>query len=259
MNALIFAAGLGTRLKPLTDTMPKAMVPVGGRPLIQILIEKLCASGFRNLVVNVHHFADQIENFVSQHDSFGMDIRFSDERSLLLETGGGLRKAAPNFPDAEPILVHNVDILSNKDLGAFYSKCYSRPGKPTTLLTSDRKTSRYLISDGNGRLVGWTNISTGQVKSPYPELMAHDGEVGYFAAAEQPYRLHAFSGIQFFNPCLLPLMQSWEEKFSIIDFYLSICHEQEILLENNPELQLLDVGKLDSIVQAEQFLQNLSA
>lgn len=257
MNALIFAAGLGTRLKPLTDTMPKALVPVGGRPLIQILIEKLYDSGFNNLVINVHHFAEQIVTFISDHYDFGMEIRYSDERRLLLDTGGGLRKGAPTFPDFKPILVHNVDILSNKDLGAFYTKCYNRPGQPTTLLTSDRSTSRYLVSDESGRLVGWTNITTGQIKSPYPELMAHNGEVGYFATEGLPYSIHAFSGIHFFNINLLPLMDSWPKQFSIIDFYLSICHEQTILIDNDPELLLLDVGKLDSIAQAEQFLQSL--
>jgi N-acetyl-alpha-D-muramate 1-phosphate uridylyltransferase len=124
MKAMIFAAGLGTRLKPLTDTMPKALVPVGGKPLLEILIRKLVASGFTEIVINVHHFADQIIRFVEEHDAFGADVRFSDESGKLLETGGGIKKAIPLLLEGgvaeRPFLVHNVDILSNVDLQDFY-------------------------------------------------------------------------------------------------------------------------------------------
>ena len=124
MKAMIFAAGLGTRLKPLTDTMPKALVPVGGKPLLEILIRKLVASGFAEIVINVHHFADQIIRFVEEHDAFGAAIRFSDESGKLLETGGGIKKAIPLLLESgvaeRPFLVHNVDILSNVDLQDFY-------------------------------------------------------------------------------------------------------------------------------------------
>ena len=165
MNALIFAAGLGTRLKPLTDTMPKAMVPVNGKPLLQILIEKLKTIGVTKVVINVHHFAQQIVDFVNVNNSFGIDIRFSDETDMLLETGGGLKKASQLFDDKSPVLVHNVDILSNADLSALYEEA-----KHTTLLVSERQTQRYLLFDDNNRLVGWTNIATGEVKSPYKNL-----------------------------------------------------------------------------------------
>ena len=165
MNALIFAAGLGTRLKPLTDTMPKAMVPVNGKPLLQILIEKLKTIGVTKVVINVHHFAQQIIDFVNANDSFGIDIRFSDETDMLLETGGGLKKASQLFDDKSPVLVHNVDILSNADLSALYEEA-----KHTTLLVSERQTQRYLLFDDNNRLVGWTNIATGEVKSTYKNL-----------------------------------------------------------------------------------------
>lgn len=262
MNALIFAAGLGTRLKPLTDTMPKAMVPINGKPLLQILIEKLKAIGVDEVVVNVHHFAQQIMDFVSGNDSFGISIKFSDETDMLLETGGGLKKAARLFSNDAPILVHNVDILSNADLRALYDSSSS-----TTLLVSWRETQRYLMFDGNDRLVGWTNIATGQVKSPYPDLKAQDGEMGNVVSSpSQPngklymangtsYRLFAFSGIQVFHPSLLPYMESWEGKFSIIDFYLSICDKVEIKCCPNDKLCLLDVGKLDTIAKAEEFLE----
>ncbi len=237
MNALIFAAGLGTRLKPLTDTMPKAMVPINGKPLVQILIEKLKSIGVEEVVINVHHFANQIIDFVKAKESFGITIKFSDETDLLLETGGGLKKAAALFSNKKPILVHNVDILSNADLKALYEDSTS-----TTLLVSQRDTQRYLLFDDDYKLVGWTNIATGQKKGPYEDL-----------DVEKCHKF-AFAGIQVFYPELLPLMDEWEGKFSIVDFYLSICDKWPIYARHDENLHLLDVGKLDTIAKAEQFL-----
>ena len=250
---MIFAAGLGTRLKPLTDTMPKAMVPVGGKPLIHILIDRLKAAGVGEVVINVHHFAQQIGDYVKAHDSFGLDIRFSDETDMLLETGGGLKKAVSLFSDSSPILVHNVDILSNADLTALYSQSRS-----TTLLTSQRATQRYLLFDRDDRLVGWTNMATGAVKSPYEDLRA----IGESSLSIQEkvdrltssYRPLAFSGIQVFYPDLATLMDTWQGKFSIIDFYLSICDKTPIHCAIQPGLRLLDVGKLNSLEEAESFV-----
>ena len=248
MNALIFAAGLGTRLKPLTDTMPKAMVPVNGKPLVQILIEKLKSIGVTEIVINVHHFAQQIIDFVEANDSFGIDIKFSDETDMLLETGGGLKKAARLFSNDKPILVHNVDILSNADLLSLYNNATS-----TILLVSQRNTQRYLLFDKDDRLVGWTNIATGEVKSPFPEIKALENNCQLLTVNCQLNK-YAFSGIQVFHPSLLPLMDSWQGKFSIIDFYLCISDKVDIKCHFDPQLQLLDVGKLDSIVKAEEFL-----
>ncbi len=249
MNALIFAAGLGTRLKPLTDTMPKAMVPISGRPLVQILLEKLRAGRCERVVVNVHHFAEQIIDFVTLHDGFGMDVRISDERDMLLETGGGMKKALPMFADSDssivkPVLVHNVDILSNVDLSAFYSDALQHidAGAKAVMLVSGRTTSRYLLFDDAMRLVGWTNISTGEVKSPYKDL-----------DVERCHRL-AFSGIQVVDHGILHLMSDWDGKFSIIDFYLSVCDKVNIQGFTIDGMQLLDVGKLDTVVKAEEFV-----
>ncbi len=243
MNALIFAAGLGTRLKPLTDTMPKAMVPIDGKPLLQHLLEKLKRAGVSHVVINIHHFAQQIVDFVQANNSFGIDIQFSDETDQLLETGGGLKKAARLFKDDTPILVHNVDILSNVDLADFYTSVMRTEGQPTTLLVSERQTQRYLLADEANRLVGWINVATGQVKTPYTDLDV------------EKCRKVAFSGIQVFHPQLLPLMDCWQGPFSIVDFYLSICHVVEVRLNLCQDLQLLDVGKLDSIREAVYFLQ----
>ena len=182
-QAMIFAAGLGTRLKPLTDTMPKALVPVAGQPLLWHVIMKLKDAGFGRIVVNVHHFADQIIDYLCANDNFGLDIRISDEREQLLETGGGIKKALPLFDPSEPILIHNVDILSNLDLNAL-------PTDAPLLVVSERKTKRYLQFNDTMRLIGWKNIETGEVK----------GCEGHSLA---------FSGIHLFHPSLSPLLADW--------------------------------------------------
>ena len=144
MQAMIFAAGLGTRLKPLTDTMPKALVRVDGIPLIEHVAEKMKCAGVERIVVNVHHFAGQVISFLHDNGNFGMDIRISDESDMLLDTGGGIKKALPMFIPDEPVLIHNVDILSNVDLRWLYEK---HDGADATLLVSRRATKRYLLFD----------------------------------------------------------------------------------------------------------------
>jgi len=171
---MIFAAGLGTRLKPLTDTMPKALVRVGGEPLLAHVIHRLCDAGFTRIVVNVHHFADQVVDYIESHNRFGLDIRISDETESLLDTGGGIRKAASLFDNRSPILIHNVDILGNVDLAGFYAHdervVCPDCGVPhmlvgAQLLVSWRKTLRYLLFNERMLLVGWVNVATGEVKS----------------------------------------------------------------------------------------------
>ncbi len=254
MNALIFAAGLGTRLKPLTDTMPKAMVPIGGRPLLQILLDKLRQNGCKKVVVNVHHFAEQIIDYVAQRADEDMEIRISDERETLLETGGGMKQALPMFADMEeddasPVLVHNVDILNNVDLGAFYADAAlsmreEKADAPVAvMLVSERNTARYLLFNDEMRLVGWTNINTGEVRTPYENL-----------DVERCHKL-AFSGIQVVSPLMLQLMEEWSGKFSIIDFYLSVCDKVIIRGCVIPGMSILDVGKLDTVQQAEEFVK----
>ncbi len=238
-QAMIFAAGLGTRLKPLTDTMPKALVPVGGQPLLWHVVMKLKAAGFERIVVNVHHFAQQIIDYLSANQNFGLDILISDESGKLLETGGGIRKALPLFHRDEPILVHNVDILSNVDVQSLYDRPYPRHAD-AALLVSPRKTKRYLLFDQSDCLVGWTNLETREVKSPYPE----------FAYTQ----MLAFSGIHVIMPELCSLMDAWPDRFPIIDFYLHHCDETDIRCIVKEDLQLLDVGKLDTLEQAEAFI-----
>ena len=239
-QAMIFAAGLGTRLKPLTDTMPKALVPVGGQPLLWHVIMRLKEAGFERIVVNVHHFAQQIIDYLEDNDHFGMDIRISDERERLLETGGGIKKALPLFDQKSPILIHNVDILSNINLNEFYEK-----GKDhdATLLVSHRTTKRYLLFDEAMLLKGWTNIETGEVKSPYKELQLTN------------LNQLAFSGIHIIGPNLYSLFQEMPDRFGIMDFYLQWCAEHPIYGYCQEDLRLMDVGKLDTLHEAEQFLK----
>ena len=240
MNAFIFAAGLGTRLKPLTDTMPKALVPVGGKPLLAHVIEKLKAAGCKKIVINIHHFGDMIIDYVKSQNSFGVEILFSDERQMLLETGGAIKHAVDLLGD-EPFLIHNVDILSNVDLKALIA-AHSKADSAATLLVSKRNSTRALLFSPEGNLTAWTNKTTGEVKSPYSDIDISN------------LNEFAFSGIHIFSPRLFKYFGAYPEKFSIIDFYLNTCKDEKIKAYTQEGLQLLDVGKLDSLEKAEKFV-----
>ena len=256
MKAMIFAAGLGTRLKPLTDNMPKALVPLAGKTLLQWQIERLKAAGITDIVVNVHHFPDMIINYLNEHDNFGCNIQVSDERDMLLETGGGLRKAQKFLTsnlstlDASPILVCNVDILSNIDLSTLIN-AYN-PEEMGVVVVSARDTQRYLLFDANNRLCGWTNVATGEMRGEEAIRQKAKGE---------ELKMLAFSGIQVLNPRIFDRMdavvQAKGDKFSLIDLYLSIA-EKEILRAFIPEnYRMMDVGKINQISEAETFAQAL--
>lgn len=245
MKAMIFAAGLGTRLKPITDTMPKALVPVGGEPLLHHVIVKLREAGYDDLVVNVHHFAGQIKDYLATHD-YGIRIQISDETQELLETGGGIAHAKDLLlPTTDPILIHNVDILSNLDLSWFCSQVRSEA--VSTLLVSDRKTSRYLIFGPDMRLMGWTNVTTGEVRSPYPP------------EALEGCRKYAFSGIHNVSPSIFRAFEKagMPKRFPIMDFYIEQCKNHPFYGVVAKDLKLVDVGKLDSLEQAEEMLKEI--
>ncbi len=252
MKTLIFAAGLGTRLKPLTDTMPKALVPVCGRPLIEHVSRKLRASGVESAVVNVHHFADMIEEWAAAQDIMPMTV--SDERECLLETGGGILHARRYLEGCGHFLIHNVDIISNLDIPWFASQI--REDSMATLLVSDRKTSRYLLFDPDTmRLVGWTNVTTGEIKSPYPDL-----------DMTKCLKM-AFSGIHMMSDTVFDVMDSYvrekgfdpvSPRFPIMDFYLSVCAEKGIYGVVANELELVDVGKLDTLEEAQKAVERMS-
>lgn len=239
MNAFIFAAGLGTRLKPLTDSMPKALVPVSGKPLLAHVIEKLKVAGCKKIVINIHHFGDMIVDYVKSQGGFGIDIVFSDERQMLLETGGAIKHAVELLGN-EPFLIHNVDILSNVDIKALWEE-HLNSGSAATLLVSKRSSSRALLFNSEGNLTAWTNKTTGEIKTPYESVD--------IASLEEL----AFSGIHVFSPSLFKYFGTYPDKFSIIDFYLNTCKAEKIKAYTQEGLQLLDVGKLDSLEKAEEF------
>ena len=246
MKAMIFAAGLGTRLKPLTDTMPKALVPLAGKPLLQWQVEKLRDAGITDIIVNVHHFPDQIIDTIRANNGWGCNIVISDERDQLLDTGGGLKKAISNLQSPisnSPILACNVDILSNMDLRAlissYQSTIYNLQSPMSLLVVSQRETQRYLCFDEQDQLCGWTNIKTGEVKG-------RDG------------RHLAFSGMQILSPDVLARLDEMPEgKFSLIDFYLNVLNEVPLHAYVPENYKMMDVGKIDQIDEAEAFAENL--
>ena len=251
VHGLIFAAGLGTRLKPLTDRMPKALVPLAGKPLLQWQVEKLRDAGITDIIVNVHHFPDMIIDTIRANQGWNCNIAVSDEREMLLDTGGGLKKASRLLMDNgqwtmdnEPILACNVDILSNIDLRALIS-AYERTGV-SQLVVSKRETQRYLCFDEKDRLCGWTNIKTGEVRP-------NNG-----TWTKENTKLLAFSGMQILSPDVLAMLDTMkEDKFSLIDFYLSICEKAELKAFVPNDYRMMDVGKIDQIEEAEIFAESL--
>lgn len=243
---MIFAAGLGTRLKPLTDTRPKALVKVGGQPLLWHVVRRLQQSGFDRIVVNVHHFAQQIVDYLAANGNFGLDIRISDETSLLLETGGGIKKALPLLDPSMPLLVHNVDIFSNANLTALYDDAL-HTSADALLLVSQRQTKRYLLFGEDRRLRGWTNVETGEVKP--------QGDERLLQQLPSLERL-AFSGIHVLSPAAYNLFADMPQRFGIIDYYLKFCNSHSFVGKQQQGLRLLDVGKPGSLLEAVHFLQS---
>ena len=244
MKAMIFAAGLGTRLKPITDTLPKAMVPVCGKPLIEHVSRKLLSFGIEEVVVNVHHFADKIEEWIASQDYMQMQV--SDERKMLLETGGAVLHARRYLEGCGRFLVHNVDIISDLDVKRFEQSVPE--DAMAALLVSERETSRYLLFDPETMLlVGWMNVKTGEVRSPYTDIRPDE------------CRKLAFSGIHIISDKVFDVMEEYSDspRFPIIDFYLSICAEHKIYGVPAKELHMIDVGKLDSLQQAESMAKSL--
>ncbi len=238
-KAMIFAAGLGTRLRPLTDNKPKALVEVSGIPLLEIAIRRLKRYGFREVVVNIHHFGQQIVDFLESKQHFDIQIHISDERELLLDTGGGLKKARSLIGN-HPFLVYNADIISDINLGQLYD-AHLASSALATLATRDRKTSRYLLFNDQRRLVGWTNAKTGELKLPVPAAV---------------YRQRAFSGIHVLSPEIFQFMPD-QQIFSIIDVYLSAAAHRPILEYPHDKDRWIDVGKIPQLKEAPGVLKNL--
>lgn len=227
---MILAAGLGTRLRPLTDDRPKALVTVEGHTLLELAICRLAAAGVGHVVVNVHHFADMMEDYIASH-SWPCRISVSDERVQLLDTGGALRHAAPLFDGRNDVLVHNVDVLSDIDLHALATQ-HRREGNLATLCVSRRTTKRLLAFDAAGCLVGrWDS----------------QGIAGCEALA--------FSGISIVNPHLFDLLPDDRHPYPIIDEYINlVAHGERIAAFLHSPDHWMDVGKPDTLKLAEQWI-----
>jgi NDP-sugar pyrophosphorylase family protein len=240
MQAFILAAGLGTRLHPITDTLPKALVEVQGEPLIKIAINNLVHQGATRIVVNIHHFADKLRNYLQSH-CWNVDILISDESDLLLDTGGGLKKAEPLFLPNEPILVHNVDILTHLNFTEAI-KQHTDSMNLATLVVSQRSTSRQLLFDSKKQLAGWQNCTTGEtkwVKSPT-------------TICEQL----AFSGIAVIQTKLLNQLPEATHPYSIIPAYLSLAKNHRISYFKHNPADWLDVGKPETLQRAQNWIFN---
>ena len=237
MKAIIFAAGLGTRLKEETSDKPKAMVKVGSKTLLQLAIEKLKKEGISEIVVNVHHFSSQVISFLNTHD-FGIPIHISDETARLLDTGGALKKAAPLLKGKEPVIIYNVDILSNLNLQKVIEN-HNKSGALVTLVVRNRKTQRYLKFDTEKRLVGWLNKKTGETKVSVPENFEQAIEMAY-------------SGIHIIQPEIFDLMPS-EEKFPVFEFYLELAKKHLLKGYFDDSDLWMDVGKPEQLEKAREI------
>lgn len=236
-TAMLFAAGLGTRLKPFTDNHPKALAVVNGKTLLQRNVEYLKSFGIKNIVVNVHHFASQIIDAIHNNNGWGISVIISDETDEVLETGGGLKKAIPLFNNAENIVVMNVDILTTLDLNNMYEYHLAKKSV-ATLAVTERETSRYLIFDKENNLMGWINTKTNELKG-----------IEYFD--KSVHSKFAFSGIHIINKKLLQQINT-VGKFSMIDLYLQLMNSNDIVAYNHNSNIIIDVGKPESIIEAEK-------
>jgi NDP-sugar pyrophosphorylase family protein len=242
MKAMLFAAGLGSRLKPFTDTHPKALAEVNGKTLLERNIRYLQKFDIHEVIVNVHHFADQIIAAIEKNDGWGSKITISDERAEVLETGGGLKKAAWFFEGKKEFVVMNVDILTDLDLSEMIMQ-HQQERPLATLAVTQRKTSRYFVFDWQGHLCGWKNVLTGEEKPADLKTSNEDYD---------DLKMKAFSGIHIIDPLIFSLIQE-EGKFSMVDVYLSLMKKKYINSFDHTGGIMVDVGKPESLVLATEL------
>jgi NDP-sugar pyrophosphorylase family protein len=252
-TAMILAAGLGTRLGTLTQDKPKALVPLNGEPLLQHCIENLIANGFHHMVINVHHFGEQIIDFVGSHH-FDADIEISDERDLLMDTGGGIVKATPRFKDSKAVLVHNVDIISDVNLGEM-SQQFLASSDDAWLLTQDRETNRKLLFRDDNQLIGWRNKADGSFKWVNPEKTGPSTLRQAHGSGTLNYKEMAFSGLHFFRSDLFAEFEV--KRSSVIDLYLSLAKSHRILSKPIQPRYWFDLGKPEQLETAESYLKTI--
>jgi len=237
MKAMILAAGLGTRLKPFTNNHPKALAIVNGRTILQRNIQYLASFGIKEVIINVHHFADQIIELVKKNDGFGSNITFSDETNEVLETGGGIKKAAWFFEkEKTPFVVMNVDVLTDMNLTEMILQ-HEKNNALATLAVTARQTSRYFLFDEKNHLCGWENVKTREKK---------------ISRKSTNYFQKAFSGIHVISPKIFPLIKM-EGKCAMVDVYLELAKSHVIAAFDHSDSKFIDVGKQENILKAEEM------
>lgn len=241
MEVFLMAAGLGTRLRPLTLHKPKALVEVAGRTLLQINIEQLVRQGASRIVVNVHHFASMMKDFIASHH-WDCEVVVSDESAMLMDTGGGLKKAAPLFSRTQPILVYNVDVLSDISVQEMMSQ-HLRTKALATLAVSQRNTQRYLLFNMDNRLVGWRNKASGEER--------------WARQAVRDCNELAFSGMAVVEPEMLDLLPPADAPYAIVPEYLRLANQHIVNGFCHPAAQWLDVGKPETLPLAKDFLTTI--
>ncbi len=246
MRGMVFAAGLGTRLRPLTLDRPKALVEAGGVAMLGHVMRHLVAAGVTEAVVNVHHFPDMVIDYLDRHDNFGIKIHVSDERESLLDTGGGLLAARQwlDRGDGEPVILHNADIYADIDFRVM-ADSHSRSGAMATLLVSARDSSRALLFDGRMRMRGWLNRKTAETRP----------------AAFDATSLHgrAFNGVHVVSPTIFDPLERFapSPKFSITDFYISACQDNDIMgYQSQADYLWADVGTVEKLAVLDARLKN---
>ena len=255
MKAMVFAAGLGTRLKPFTDHHPKALAEIDGQPMLGLVIDKLKSFGVSEIIVNVHHFADQIIDYLKSNNNFGITIHISDETDRLLDTGGGILTARKWLDDSERFIVHNADIFTDFDLSDMLAFADDN-NTAATLLVAERSTKRYLLFDHDShRMIGWTNVETGQIR-PADAILSPDTILK-----------RAFGGVHVLSPEIFPALEEYAKtietkfipKFSITDFYISYCRQLKIFgFEPAQKYNWHDIGKPESLAAATETFKSIN-
>ena len=241
MRAMILAAGLGTRLKPLTDNTPKALIKVKDKTLLELQINKIKAAGISEIIINVHHFAEEIIEFLQQNNFFGCSIQISDESEKLLDTGGGLKKASQYFSDSKPFLVHNVDVLSNIDLNLL-TAAHNSSKSIASLAVQDRKSSRKFLFNNEMILSGWMNEKTGD------RIISRNEKSELISLS--------FSGIQVVDPKIFKYFPD-KDVFSLVDLYLNAAKKEKIIAYDHSNDEWLDLGKVENLNAADKLFDKI--
>ena len=236
-KAMIFSAGLGTRFKPWTDHHPKALALINGRSLLQRNIEYLQQFDIYDVIVNVHHFAEQVIQAIQLNNGWGSNVTISDEADAILETGGGLKRAAWFLKDEKDFVLMNADVLTDLPLNEMIS-FHQQTDPLATLATTNRETSRYFLFNETNILCGWKNVKTGEQK---------------IMRVDEKLTAKAFSGIHVISSRIFSLMRQTELKFSMVDVYLSLCAEHPILSFDHSQTKFIDVGKQESLKRAAEL------